>query len=33
MNANLIFIIFISLVGENLENTPWNLEQYNWIKV
>lgn len=33
MNANLIYIIFIYLEGENLENTSWNLECYNWIKV
>lgn len=33
MTANLIYIIFISLVGENLENTSWNLERYKWIKV
>lgn len=30
----LFYIIFISLVGENLDgNTAWNLEPYNWIMV
>lgn len=33
MTANLIYTIFISLVGENLENTSCNLERCNWIKV